>query len=229
MVKCNADCSNPVWFQTRFLPVSQVKPTLEANVHIFQVLLKFPDGFFCVYIGPLRVSAAELRWVHFHPQSSSFCLSSDLRASSTRSRTDVIPGPGRRVDQSRSPLALKSVWVKTGRLTPDRFSRFFFNGFRHKAQGQSSAYLRPKSRLQGGCGAFLWRSLWKFKMVKSTFFWARREFFFCVGFQKCFKKVEIKKKKKKLLVLEQQMKSSPLFSPFAAGDTFRYRHNIIHV
>lgn len=80
--------------QMRPLPGLKAKWTSEPNVD-------FPDGSLGVSFGPLLgVSAAALRWVRLHPQSSSFWLSSAARASSTRSRSDVMAGPRRRVDQS---------------------------------------------------------------------------------------------------------------------------------
>lgn len=80
--------------QMRPLPGLKAKWTSEPNVD-------FPDGSLVVSFGPLLcVSAAALRWVRLHPQSSSFWLSSAARASSTRSRSDVMAGPRRRVDQS---------------------------------------------------------------------------------------------------------------------------------
>lgn len=80
--------------QMRPLPGLKAKWTSEPNVD-------FPDGSLGASFGPLRgVSAAALRWVRLHPQSSSFWLSSAARASSTRSRSDVMAGPRRRVDQS---------------------------------------------------------------------------------------------------------------------------------
>lgn len=81
--RCDALRANLPCFHLSFLPASQAKRTLEANVPNFSSL-NFPDSFFCIHVGPsVRISAAAHGWVRFRPRCSSFCLSSSLRASST--------------------------------------------------------------------------------------------------------------------------------------------------
>lgn len=81
--RCDALRANLPCFHLNFLPASQAKRTLEANVPNFSSL-NFPDSFFCIHVGPsVRISAAAHGRVRFHPRCSSFCLSSSLRASST--------------------------------------------------------------------------------------------------------------------------------------------------
>lgn len=103
-------CVQILLFPDAFLTFLRGKADSGGKRPQLELIMNFPDEFFCLYIGPLYcVSTAAPRWVQFHPQSSSFCPSFSLRASSTCSRTDVMQGPGRRVDQSESRPAPKTV------------------------------------------------------------------------------------------------------------------------
>lgn len=85
-----------------------------------QLVKNFPDRWFRLHTGtgplwslsPAATAAAPLRWVQPHPHSSSFCISSSACALPLLSLPALTScqDQGRRVDQSQSPLAPKTVW-----------------------------------------------------------------------------------------------------------------------